>query len=762
MTKKNIIRHSNKGRKRLNDIVGIIFISLSVLLTLGILTNERFLGELGTIIAENVLDLTFGYPVLVVPFLIFCWGFAVILKQGYYRIARLSFFCILAMVLASFAVAFYYAALMPEEESPCFGGIIGHFLVERGKPFLGIAGCIILWLTLTVVLFIYWFNISPGAIFQSLKRILTKIFSSIKTLFIKGIANPIKKVKILWRQKSVEKEISQKPVIREPKPKKEPEVSEKDEKKQETAETIVYQPPVIKEKSSVSERVSSRESLKPFLEPISEPAEENIYVFPSLDFLGAPQKSDTSVSHQESIRNAATIEKTLMEFGVEAKVKAVIPGPVITLYEVAPSAGVKISKIASLSDDLALAMKARGIRIIAPIPGKSVVGIEIPNNEPSIVYIRELLESESFQKSPSKLSIALGKTISGETYCTSIEQMPHLLIAGSTGSGKSVGINTIITSILYKARPDEVQFLMIDPKKLELSIYKRLKRHHLLKVEGVKEDVITHPNNAKLALRALELEMERRYQVLSKLGVRNICDYNEKIPSLEAEEKSEFTPLSYIVLIIDELADLMLTGGKDIEEPIARLAQMSRAVGIHIVLATQRPSVNVLTGVIKANFSTRLSYQVAQRNDSRVILDMNGAEQLLGKGDMLFLPPGEPKPIRIQNAFVTTDEIERLIEHISQQSPFDHPYLSLRHHLFDSTSAVEDSDMHDELLHEARKLVIRHQQGSTSLLQRRLKIGFSRAGRLMDILEQEGVVGPPDGSKARKVLKDEDYLENFD
>ena len=484
------------------------------------------------------------------------------------------------------------------------------------------------------------------------------------------------------------------------------------------------------------------------------------YIFPSIELLDYPLDINKKISQNELLKKAEKIEKTLSNFGVSAEVVKVTPGPVITLYEVSPAPGVKISRIESLSDDLALAMKAKGIRIIAPIPGKDVVGIEIPNEESSSVYLRGLISSDKFINYKSKLGVALGKTVDGEVYIADIANMPHLLIAGSTGSGKSVGINSIIANILYRALPNEVQFAMIDPKKLELSDYKKLIDHHLLTVEDMDEDVITQPHNAIVLLKCLEIEMDRRYSILAKAAVRNIKDYNHKISQGTEDEFSEWGKLSYIVVIIDELADLMITSGKEIEESIARLAQMSRAVGIHLVIATQRPSVDVITGVIKANFSSRIAYQVATKIDSRTILDVNGAEQLMGKGDMLFLPTGEPKPVRMQNAFISIEEIERIVDHISKQPKFRKEKLSLSPVGSKSESISFNNDSKDQLFSEAKKLVIIHQQGSISLLQRRLKIGYSRAARLIDQLEQEGIVGPFDGSKARQVLYDADSLDS--
>jgi S-DNA-T family DNA segregation ATPase FtsK/SpoIIIE len=412
-----------------------------------------------------------------------------------------------------------------------------------------------------------------------------------------------------------------------------------------------------------------------------------------------------------------------------------------------------VSQIVALSNDLALAMEARGIRMVAPIPGKAAIGIEIPNRQPQTVYLKPIIRSETYVNSDHILPLALGKTINGEVYCADLTKMPHLLIAGSTGSGKSVGINTIIASIFYRVDPGKVKFVLIDPKKIELSLYRALSEHYLIWRSDLDEEVITKPSNAVSILNTLTVEMEKRYDKLAHLGVRNIEDYNMRVrqggPRIKEEKLQQ---LPYIIIIIDELADLMMIAAKEVENPIARLTQMARAVGIHLILATQRPSVDVLTGVIKANFPARIAYMVTTRPDSKTILDMNGAEQLLGNGDMLYQPPGEPRPIRLQNPLITTREVERLISHIKKQPKLPHYSLpqpaESRQSIFDVTNGGGS----DELYENAKQIVVQHQQGSISLLQRRLKIGYSRAARLIDDMEEEGVVGPAEGSKPRQVF----------
>ena len=427
----------------------------------------------------------------------------------------------------------------------------------------------------------------------------------------------------------------------------------------------------------------------------------------------------------------------------------------VTQYEFVPAAGIKISQIENLSDDIALALKARGIRIIAPVPGRGTVAIEIPNHNPSMVLFSSIIKSSKFHDVEQRLPLALGKTISGEVYCADLTKMPHLLIAGSTGAGKSVGINTVICSLLYKMHPRDLKFVIIDPKRVEMTYYGLMRNHFLALSPDVDEQIITLPQNAVAVLKSLCNEMMNRYDILAKVGQRNIVDYNTKLAEGKFKESElELKKLPYIVCIIDELADLMLTAGKEVEEPIIRLAQLARAVGIHMIIATQRPSVDVITGLIKANFPARISYQVASKIDSRTIIDGTGADQLLGNGDMLYLPGGAPKPLRIQNSFLSTDEVENICMHIANQKGYSTPYMLPT--AIDKSAGLYGggSDSRDELFADAARIVVRHQQGSTSLLQRYLKVGYARAARIMDELESAGIVGGPNGSKGREVMLD--------
>jgi S-DNA-T family DNA segregation ATPase FtsK/SpoIIIE len=476
------------------------------------------------------------------------------------------------------------------------------------------------------------------------------------------------------------------------------------------------------------------------------------YTSPGLDLLNN-QKFEESVDEEELKMNAKILQEKLETFKIFIENLQITPGPVVTQYAFTPAAGIKISRIESLQDDLAMALKAKGIRIIAPIPGKGSVGIEIPNHNPSLVTFSSVINSKKFYDNNMHLPIALGKNISGEVVIGDLAKMPHLLIAGTTGSGKSVGVNTIINSLLYKKSPSELKFAIIDPKKVELPQYSALKNHFLAISPDIKTPIVTDPAEAIVLLKSAVVEMEQRYDILASAGQRNIADYNAKVRAGKYKDAEDFDhrELPYIVVIVDEFADLILTAGKDVEEPIVRLAQMARAVGIHMIIATQRPSVDVITGIIKANFPSRIAFQVSSKVDSRTILDTSGAETLLGNGDMLYLPSGKPKPERVQNAYISTDEVENICDFIGNQKGYSKPYYFPSIQEESETGNISKEDR-DPLFEEAARLIINTKQGSVSMLQRRLKIGYARAGRIVDELADAGVVGPFDGSKARLVL----------
>ncbi|MCS7297600.1 MAG: DNA translocase FtsK 4TM domain-containing protein [Bacteroidia bacterium] len=477
---------------------------------------------------------------------------------------------------------------------------------------------------------------------------------------------------------------------------------------------------------------------------------------PPLSLLAQGERfSAPPISPGELEAHKDQIVRTLQQYGIQLSRITATVGPTVTLFEVVPAPGVRISRIKSLEDDIALNLAALGIRIIAPIPGKGTIGIEVPNARPRTVPLIELLESPEYQQTTAQLPLALGKTITGEAFIRDLTLMPHLLIAGATGQGKSVALNCMILSLLYKCTPEQVRFILIDPKKVEMSLYQGLEEHYLAEIPGLSERIITDVKQALPALQSLVQEMEMRYELLKELRVRTILEYNRR-----CKESEEHRPLPYLVLIIDELADLMMTAGKEVETPICRLAQLARAVGIHLIVATQRPSVNVITGLIKANFPVRISFRVVSRVDSRVILDDDGAERLVGRGDMLFAMGTEMT--RLQSGFVSATEIESVVAHIQRQ-PIPSPYVLPEPPLQEEKeSSGEELSDRDPLFYEAALLVVRSQYGSTSLLQRKLGVGFNRAGRLMDQLERAGIVGPARGSKPREVLiQDEAQLHAF-
>ena len=485
------------------------------------------------------------------------------------------------------------------------------------------------------------------------------------------------------------------------------------------------------------------------------------YKFPPIDMLANYNSGTTNVKKEELEENKNKIVQTLNNYSISIdKIIATI-GPTVTLYEIVPSAGVRISRIKNLEDDIALSLSAYGIRIIAPIPGKGTIGIEVPNQFPEIVSMRSIIASDKYQNSGFELPIAIGKTISNESFVTDLTKMPHLLMAGATGQGKSVGLNAIITSLLYKKHPAELKFVLVDPKKVELTLFSKIERHYLAKLPDYEEAIITDIRKVVRVLNSMCIEMDNRYNLLKDAQVRNIKEYNAKFLSRKLNPQNGHRFLPYIVMIVDEFADLIMTAGKEIEAPITRLAQLARAIGIHLVIATQRPSVNIITGTIKANFPARVAFRVTSKIDSRTILDSGGAEQLVGRGDMLLTVGSDL--IRLQCAFVDIGEIELITEFIGSQRGYTDAYhLPEYFEEGDENSKSFDAADKDDLFEDAARLIVQHQQGSTSLIQRKMKLGYNRAGRIIDQLEAAGIVGCFEGSKAREVLiKDLAHLEQI-
>jgi S-DNA-T family DNA segregation ATPase FtsK/SpoIIIE len=484
------------------------------------------------------------------------------------------------------------------------------------------------------------------------------------------------------------------------------------------------------------------------------------YKYPPLSLLKDYEQSDTTVTSEELDSNKDRIVETLNNYNIKIdKIKATI-GPTVTLYEIVPAPGIRISKIKSLEDDIALSLAALGIRIIAPIPGKGTIGIEVPNQNPKTVAMKTILASKAFQDSGMELAVAIGKTISNETFVFDLTKMPHLLVAGATGQGKSVGLNAIIASLLFKNHPARLKFVMVDPKKVELSLYSKIERHYLAMLPESKEAIITDTQQVIHTLNSLCLEMDERYNLLKDAHVRNIKEYNDKFISRKLNPNKGHKFLPFIVVIVDEFADLIMTAGREVETPISRLAQLARAIGIHLIIATQRPTTNIITGVIKANFPARIAFRVTSGIDSRTILDGPGADQLIGRGDMLFLSGSEP--IRLQCAFIDGPEIEEVVDFIGEQRGYPTAMMLTPVEDVGGSGPEVDLEKRDDKFEEAAKLVIHHQQGSTSLIQRKLSLGYNRAGRIVDQLEAAGILGPFEGSKARQVLvQDEFSLEQI-
>ena len=725
-------------------------------------STGNWLSLFGAVVSNYLINYTIGYSVIIIPILGFVWFWSWLRKRDLHKLIVASNYAITLALLFSMLTGTIrrFDADLPGEWS----GVVGEAISIILSKLIGLAGAVIVVTGLILIILTLMLDLDFQKTLERVRAALQGVRAWIASQQMAIVARMelrrkktqelrIRRVEI---KKSAEETLPSSHIVkpqaasvpRAPKPTTEHLVAHSTpiaaEAKPETKDGL---PMEIKE--AVREEEVDYDERK---QSETEGEEEIDYIFPSVELLDTVRAAE-NIDDEELKSNAELLRAKLADFGVAIESVAVTPGPVVTLYEIVPATGVKISRIESLQDDIALALKAKGIRIIAPIPGKGTVGVEIPNHNPSLVTIRSVINSAKFRDSKATLPLAMGKTISGEVYVDDLAKMPHLLIAGATGSGKSVGVNTIITSLIYRLHPSDLKFAIIDPKKIELTLYSKLRNHYLLVSPDFDEEIVTTANNAVLLLKGIELEMDKRYDLLASAGVRNISDYNERLKSgrLVSTETTKHRKLPYIIVIVDELADLMITAAREVEEPIARLAQLARAVGIHLVLATQRPSVDVITGVIKANFPARLAYQVASKTDSRTILDMNGADQLLGNGDMLYLPAASPKPIRMQNAFISTDEVERITNHIGKQKGYNHP-TTLPSVLENRKSASGASGgSRDELFEEAARIIVRHQQGSVSLLQRRLKVGYSRAARLVDELEAAGIVGPFDGSKAREV-----------
>ncbi len=761
--------------RKSEELLGLLLILFGLLLAVGLISYQgenpqevtaslvrNQLGIAGVYLSWALIHGTIGFPVIVLPFLLIALGVFKLLGRETAQLRRWSWFTFLMALFISLGFALYhYLRGAHSAEAYEYSGFIGVLLAALLRKLIGIYGAIIVLVTLTVINIVAFTSISLREIYDHISagiaRLGVRIGQNVREM--RGLKSKPEAAVRRFRPADAKG-----PIVARPLP---IDIAEEDELGPPPVKVALPPRPAparaLREELGGEEEFQDEESeLVPPLKP------SGPYTFPPLSLLHLPEEAAEPVSEDELRANAKMLEEKLADFDIQARVTEIHPGPIITRYEMELAPGIKVSRITGLADDLAMAMRAKRIRIVAPIPGKNAIGVEIPNEKPQMVWLREILASSEFQSSRSVLSIGLGKTISGAPYIADLTAMPHLLVAGSTGSGKSVCLNTIIASFLFKAHPAQVQLVLIDPKRLELSTYSRLHPYHLSYVEGVREKVATSAKSAIAVLKSAEQEMERRYDVLATAGVRNIEEYNARAAEgrIHTESGAIASALHYLVIIVDELADLMLTtsASKDVEEPIARLTQMSRAVGIHLIVATQRPSVDVITGVIKANFPARMAFQVASKVDSRTILDMNGAEKLLGKGDMLFLPPGSAEPIRIHNAYIGLEEIESVIAHIHTQPPIVKAPLPAS--VDDEMGGGGDergpgNGRRDPFFNEAMRIVVRTGQGSVSILQRRLKVGYSRAARLIDELEMAGVVGPFEGSKARDVLLRPEDLENL-
>ena len=725
--------------------------------------SENLLGKVGAKLSHFFIFDGFGVAAFILPGLLFITGFYGLFKIKLQRIVKNWNWGLLIMLW--FSISFGFAS------NTLFSGIIGFEINEYLQAFLGKTGLTISLSFIFITYLIIRFKISPEGIvntFRSKKEdnenstelnipasensdeIVADTETSAKSEFelsVEDLQPTIDKHSEVSSTKKIEEEQEEDKtlldiVLQES---DESTTSEDIGKKE---EDVTISVDTISEEKHVKENLSDK-LLKDFGE-FDPTLELGNFKFPTFNLLKEYNET-ISIDPEELEANKNKILKTLQNYKIGiSKIKATV-GPTITLYEIVPEAGVRISKIKNLEDDIALSLSALGIRIIAPIPGKGTIGIEVPNKKATIVSMHSVISSSKFQKSQMELPIALGKTISNETFVIDLAKMPHLLMAGATGQGKSVGLNAVLTSLLYKKHPAEVKFVLVDPKKVELTLFNKIERHYLAKLPDSEDAIITDTTKVINTLNSLCIEMDNRYDLLKNAMVRNIKEYNTKFKARKLNPENGHQFLPYIVLVIDEFADLIMTAGKEVETPIARLAQLARAIGIHLIVATQRPSVNVITGIIKANFPARIAFRVTSKIDSRTILDTSGADQLIGRGDLLY--SGGNDVTRIQCAFVDTPEVEKITDFIGSQRAYSEAHL-LPEYVGEEagTNLDVDIDDRDKLFREAAEIIVIAQQGSASLLQRKLKLGYNRAGRLIDQLEAAGIVGGFEGSKARQVL----------
>ena len=717
--------------------------SLSELLNRDIV-SENWLGKLGAVLSHIFMHIGFGISSYILSFLILLSGVHVLLDLKNRKLIKNWLWGFYLMIFGSI-----FFALV--ESSGEYSGVIGYEINNLLADYIGVIGTSFLLFLLAMIYLTVRLNLRLEDVSRFYK--MNWIYIQVSSIFKK-------------RQKTINEEIQEASISNtvDDSTSNEEVKTEEETIVQEKADTETTKPKTdkTKEKKEIDIEVEKIIEEKSESDNLSDKLVENFglfdpklelgnFQFPSLDLLKKYDSEKINIDKDELEENKDRIVETLGNYNIKiSSIKATV-GPTVTLYEIIPDAGVRISKIKNLEDDIALSLSALGIRIIAPIPGRGTIGIEVPNKNSTIVSMHSVISSEKFQQSEMELPIAIGKTISNETLVVDLVKMPHLLMAGATGQGKSVGLNAVLTSLLYKKHPAEVKFVLVDPKKVELTLFNKIERHYLAKLPDSEDAIITDNKKVIYTLNSLCIEMDNRYELLKNASCRNIVEYNKKFKARKLNPNDGHQFLPYIILVIDEFADLIMTAGKEVETPIARLAQLARAIGIHLIIATQRPSVNVITGVIKANFPARIAFRVTSKIDSRTILDSSGADQLIGRGDMLFNQGNEI--IRLQCAFVDTDEIEALTDYIGSQKAYVSAH-NLPEYVGEESGTNLDIDIDDRdaLFREAAEVIVIAQQGSASLLQRKLKLGYNRAGRLIDQLEAAGIVGPFEGSKARQVL----------
>ncbi|HKL37161.1 MAG TPA: DNA translocase FtsK [Salegentibacter sp.] len=718
--------------------------------TLGEFSNrevetKNWLSKFGAAVSDFFMYQGFGVAAFIFSILVSYSGFHLFLGVKSTKLSESWFWGILIMLWLAIFFGFFAA------KNPLLGGRIGYEMNDFLQDYLGFFGTILLMIFLFIAYLSLRLKLTPeliGGFVKSKKDSLNKEFESNKEEISATEEETDWKEKLApQEEKSTEKNSSEIKLEKTIQNEDTPTPSAKSPYKEDNGE--VEMEVETTEEEEVEEDKISNKIVKDFGE-FDPTLELSNYKFPTLELL-QEYGGGITVDQEELEEHKNRIVDTLKNYKIEiAQIKATV-GPTVTLYEIVPEAGIRISKIKNLEDDIALSLSALGIRIIAPIPGKGTIGIEVPNKNSTIVSMRSVIASPKFQNAEMELPMALGKTISNETFVVDLAKMPHMLMAGATGQGKSVGLNAILTSLLYSKHPAEVKFVLVDPKKVELTLFNKIERHYLAKLPDSGDAIITDNTKVINTLNSLCIEMDNRYELLKDAMVRNIKEYNVKFKARKLNPENGHKFLPYIVLVVDEFADLIMTAGKEVETPIARLAQLARAIGIHLIIATQRPSVNVITGIIKANFPARIAFRVTSKIDSRTILDGQGADQLIGRGDMLFTQGNELK--RLQCAFVDTPEVDKITEFIGSQKAYPEAHQLPAYEADDSGTGVDiDVSERDKLFREAAEVIVTAQQGSASLLQRKLKLGYNRAGRIIDQLEAAGIVGPFEGSKARQVL----------